>query len=91
MFKILNNRWFEMTNIELELSQVKASHARKLNMKLKEQQKMLGKKRSVSTLPKDAIKNLQNKLRQDSSKYEIYSNILNQSFENLNEWEKARK
>ena len=39
MFNILNSRWFEMTDSEIEISQVKASNARKLSSKIKEQQK----------------------------------------------------
>ena len=88
MHKVVNHKWFEMSDTEIELSQAKASQAIQISKSIKEQA-ILEKKRSVSILVKENsdFKQIYNR----STRLDSFNNILKMTEDNINDAEQTRK
>lgn len=90
MFKILNHRWFDMSEQEIEDAQLIHAQYIKSKYEVKEQNKLV-KKRSISTIPKDKINNLNPNVYNRSTRLETFNRMVRDSTDEVEEAEKARR
>ena len=91
MFKILNHKWFEMTDTEIDNAQYLSAQAKMIAEKLKDQQLRLVKKKSISNLTKESINYLDPKFYNRSTRLDSFNRMIMQSTNEISEVEDARK
>lgn len=71
MLKILNHKWFQMTDHDIDQSQILASRAKKLKVMIKDKHNKLKKQLMNVSFPKDKNILIKPKMLETSNRFDI--------------------